>query len=125
MKIEIQADGTPARKDLQHFVKCRADLALKVLQDQISLVSVFVDDTGEGIRCLVLIRSSTQTDVLIESHDANLYVAIHRAVYDAGWTLAHSLMRQQSNLLQRQFEIIEGHRPQSWPGAFVESDRAA
>ena len=128
MNIEIQANGVPANKDVRHFVNCRAELALKALRDQIGLVSVVVDNktgSGEGVRCLVLIRLSTHPDVVIENNDANLYVAIHRAVDDAGWALARILMRQQSSLMQRQFELIEDQRPHLISDSFVVSERAA
>ena len=129
MNIEIQANGIPPSKDVQHFVRCRADLALRALRDQIGLVSVFVSagefDDGNDIRCLVLIKLSSHPDVVVESTDANLYIAIHRAVDDAGWTLARNLMRQQNSLMHRQFEMIGGQRPQSKARDLVETDRAA
>ena len=130
MKLEIQANGIPAHREVHHFVRCRADLALKVLRDQIGLVSVFVDnngqaDDGDGIRCLVLIRLSTQPDVVVERSDANLYIAIHRALDQAGWTLSRSLMRRQSSLLQRQLGFIEGLPVDSKPYDPADSVRAA
>jgi hypothetical protein len=130
MKLEIQANGNTPLKDLRHFVRYRAGIALKAMGDQAGLVSVFVDDVGEsddgeGIRCLVLIRSGTLADIVVENIDANPYIAIHRAVDDAGWSLARSLARQQSGLLHRQLQLIEGRRPDSKPDAIGVAERAA
>lgn len=111
MNIEIQARGIPSNKDVHNFIRRRADLALNALRDQIGLASVFVDganvsDKVGDIRCLVLIRLGTHPDVEVESTHANLYTAIYRAVDDAGWTLARTLMHQQAGLLNRQFKMI-------------------
>ena len=82
MKIDIQANGIPAYKDVDHFVTCRAHLAFGSMRDQVSLVSVFVDRIGKDneIRCLVLIRPSAQPDIIVEGSNANLYVAIHQTL---------------------------------------------
>lgn len=130
MNIEIQVNGIPAHKDVHYFVKCRTDLALNGLRDQIGLVSVFIsnaNESGDGKqkRCLVLIRPIAHPDVQVEFTDANLYVAIHRAVDDAGWCLASSLVRQQSDLLQRQFNMIDGKHPDSNMCEYIEANRAA
>lgn len=130
MNIDIQANSIPKNKDVHHFVKCRADLALNGLRDQIGLVSVFVDNAkesgaGDEMRCLVLIRPNAHPDVVVENTDANLYAAIHRAVDDASWTLADSLARQHSDLLQRQIDMIDGKHPVSNMYEYSEPDRAA
>lgn len=115
MNIDIQANGIPADKDVLHFITCRAELALGAMHDQLGLVGVVIDGTGDGneIRCRVLIRPRMQTDIVVEGSDANLYVAIHRALDDAGWTLAASLLRQQSEFMHRQFKLIEDRVAQS------------
>ncbi len=128
MNIEIQANGTTALKDVRQFVESRANVALKVLRDQISHVSVFLDyaaHSDKGARCLVLIRLGTHPDVEIEINDANLFNAIQLAMDEAGWTLADILMRQQSSLIQRQFEIIDALALPPKPAALVASERAA
>ena len=130
MNIEIQTNSIAKAKDVHHFVKCRTDLALNGLRDQIVLTSVFVDNDNECVdgdkkRCMVLIRPIAHPDVLVEYTDANLYVAIHRAVDDAGWCLASSLVRQQGDLLHRQLDIIDGNYTESERYKYVEPDRAA
>ena len=130
MNIEIQANGIPVPKNVHHFVRSRTDLALRGLSDQIGLVSVFINNANEPgganqKRCLVLIRPIAHPDVQVEFTDVNLYVAIHRAVDDAGWCLASSLVRQQCDLLQRQLNMIEGKHPDANMYEYIEADRAA
>ena len=119
MNIEIKADGISSQKDVHRLVEGRAGLALHGMRDQIGLVSVVVGNDGKPsvggkIRCLVLIRLSAHPDVVVESSDTSLDAAIHRAVDDAGWSLADSLQRQQRELLQLQAAIIDSERP--WMG---------
>jgi hypothetical protein len=115
MNIDIQANGLAADEEIHHFVSCRADLALGAMRDQVGLVSVFADRTGDAneVRCLVLIRPFAQPDIVVEASSANLYLAVHRALDDAAWTLAQTLMRQQSGLMHRQIELIESQAGQS------------
>ena len=113
MNIEIESRGIPVEKDVEHFVRCRADLALNGLRDQINTVSVVVSEDADAnddnrIRCLALIRLSGQRDVVVEGTHRNLYVSIHRTLDDAGWSLAQTLAHQQSEMLHQQFELIEG-----------------
>ena len=113
MNIDIQANGIPSHKDVHRFVACRADLALGSMRDQVGLVSVFVDaeDERKETRCRVLIRPSAQPDIVVEGSNANLYAAIHHTLDDAGWSLAGTLMRQQSDFINRQFELIDDWSP--------------
>ena len=130
MNIDIHANGIPAEKDVQHFVRLRAELSLSALSDQIGLVSVFVDSAEESgcdgeVRCVVLIRLLAQPDVVVEITHSNLYVAIHRAVDEAGWILARSLADQQSDLMHLQVEMIDGWHARSTAGNRLESGQAA
>lgn len=107
MNIEVKANEGSSNQNLRHFVTHRADLALSTLGDQIDLVSVVVDSADEadgesGHRCLVIVRSSLHPDVIVENSHVNPYVAIHRAVDDAGWTVAGNLVSQQQSLIHRQ-----------------------
>lgn len=125
MNIEIHANGIPSGSNLQHFVRYRAGLALWALRDQTGAVSLHVDHAGDGTRCRVIVRSSTLPDIVVEHTDANLYVAVHKALDEAGWKSARVLVRQQSRLLQRQSELIVGRRPPAGAGDVVEAGRAA
>ena len=134
MNIEVSANGIPADSNLQHFVRYRADLALWALRDRTGAVSVHVDHAGEfhdgdgdgdGTRCRVIVRTSTLADVVAEHTDANLYVAVHKALDEAGRKSARGLVRQQGRLLQRQSELIVGRHPPAKAGDVVEAGRAA
>ena len=115
VNIEIKVNGVEPGKDVERFVQCRSELALQGMRDEIVMVSVVVDHNGEvgdgrEIRCLVLVRLIGQPDVAVEIADSNLYTAIHKAVDDAGWCVAGSLVRRQRELLQQQVEMIDGDR---------------
>ena len=60
-----------------------------------------------------------------EISDANLFNAIQRAMDATGWALADLLMRQQSSLLRRQFEIIEAQHLPPKPAVYAASERVA
>jgi ribosome-associated translation inhibitor RaiA len=130
MNIEVQANSIPTNKDVHRFVNWRSDLALNPFRDQIGQVSVFVDNTSESAKgkemcCRVVIRPNAHPDVVVENTDANLYVAIHKAVDYAGWALASSLVRQQSDLLHQQIGMIDGKHSASNMYDYIASDRAA
>ena len=130
MNIVVQANGIAPGKDVTHFVRCRAELALYPLGEQIRLVSVFVDQAendadGDRIRCLVLVRPGVHPDIEVETTSNNLYVAIHRAVDEAAWTLAGSLTRQQGSLVSRQVGIIDGWNARQGKHTGLEPNQAA
>ena len=77
------------------------------------------------MRCLVLVRPTAYPDVVVESSNPNLYLAIHQAVDDAGWTLAHSLVQAQRDLLKQQLQLISDRQPVLGAGMRIEPDRAA
>ena len=111
MNVELYARGELENEELERFVNCRAELALRPLRDRFDSVSVFVrrrgaSETGKDIRCLVVIRSGTRADVVVERSSTNLYVAIHLAIDEAGWALAQSCAHQQDELLNRQIEAL-------------------
>ncbi len=130
MNIEVRSKGIPVDKDVPHFVKCRSYLAFTGLEDQIGLVSVFVSRTGAAgggseIRCMALVRLHGQREVVIEGAHANLYVAIHQTLDEAGWATAKTLMRRQSGLIQQQLALIESQIAQFETAAPPLTDRAA
>jgi len=130
VNIEVKANQRSLDQNLHHFVTYRADLALSALGDQIDLVSVVVDGTDEaggesGHRCQVMVKSSLHPDVIVEDSHVNPYVAIHRAVDDAGWTVAGNVVSQQRSLIHRQYEVIESQRSNPGLAEHFGPDRAA
>lgn len=111
MNLEVQAREVTSAADVRKFVACRVELALGPLRDRIEAVNVFVrrredPDAGKAVRCLVVVKSGTRPDVVVEYLHGNQYVAIHRAVDEAGWALADSCVREQEELLNQQLETI-------------------
>jgi hypothetical protein len=130
VNIEIKVNGEQPSKDVERFVRCRSELALQGMRDEIVMVSVAVDHNGEyggdrEISCLVLVRLIGHPDVGVEIADANLYTAIHRALDDAGWCVAGNLVRRQRELLQQQVEMIDGDRSVLPSEQRIRSERAA
>ena len=127
MNIDIQAKAIPAHKDVHHFVACRADLALGGMRDQLALASVFIDGSGAGdeVRCLVMIRPYAQPDIIVEGSHANVYVAVHQTLDEAGWTLARKLASQQNAFIDRQFELLGDQAARSGMRGLPLSGRAA
>ena len=100
MKIEIQGKGVEIDKSVRRFVSHRVDFALSLRADYIDSVLVLLADTGTPddlgeTSCLVQVKLHGITDILVENTDANLYVAVHRAVDRAGWTVSRAVMRQR------------------------------
>ena len=123
MKIEIQAEGVNASAGLRRFVRRRIDFAFGTRRAQVSRILVRVADSpavngSQGKLCLVQVGMPDIPDVVVENREPNLYVAIHRAIDRAGWTVARSLERQLRRARARM--IIETH-----PTERREPDRAA
>ena len=111
MNLELYVENLNPDDDLERFVRCRAELALRPLRDRFDSASVFVrrrDDArpGAAVRCLVVVRSGTRADLVVERFDGNVYVAIHRAIDEAGWALADSCAREQDGFLERQLMAL-------------------
>ena len=123
MKIEIQAEGMNASAGLRRFVRRRIDFAFSTRSAEVSRVFVHVSDGSEANgsprkRCLVQVSMPDMPDVIVENCEPNLYVAVHRSVDRAGWTVARKLERQRRRARARM--IIDTH-----PAERAEPDRAA
>ena len=130
MKLELQTQGTLVREDVERFAGCRAELALAPLRDRIDSVEAFVDRRDdvardEAIRCLVLVKSGTRPDVIVERVHRNLYMAIHLAFDEAGWALADSCAREQNDYLDQQIEALYGPITQTGQPPATPAIRAA
>ena len=100
MKIDIQARGLTLGSGLKRFVKRRIDFAFSTRAEQISGVTIRLADVngargGRGKSCLVQVRVAGLPDVVVENIEENLFVATHRAVDRAGWTVTRKLERQR------------------------------
>ena len=105
MNFEIQSNRIPINDELRNYVQQRIDYALSTRADYIDSVLVHVADCGipgdPGDKaCLVRVRLHGIPDVHVENFDENLYVAIHRAVDRAGWTVARRIARQHRQTIE-------------------------
>ena len=99
MKIETCGSNLTIDENIRRFVRHRVEFALSSRTEYIDSVLVHLfdidnPDNSEEKRCLVQVRLHGLPDVWVKISDANLYVAIHRAVDRAGWTVARRIMRQ-------------------------------
>ena len=123
MKIEILGKGVEIDRDLRRFVEHRVDFALSTRADHIDSVLVHLadigtpDDPGDK-SCLVHVRLHGLADVCVENTDANLNLAVHRAVDRAGWTAARKILRQHRTVIASLFG-------EPLPGGLREPERAA
>ena len=104
MKCEIQGSGVEIDQDVRQFVSQRIDSALGRRSDHIVSVLVHLGDTGSvedagDKSCLVQVRLHGIADIRVESTDADLYIASHRAVDRAGWSAARGILRQQRKVI--------------------------
>ncbi len=119
MKIEIQCDGITATRELREFVRRRVHYALSSRRDQVESVRVRLTEVGEvrdgkNTSCRVQVCLSNQHKVSAEVMDADLRIAIHRAVDRAGWTAARRLQRERlktSSTLIIEHHLSGGHEP--------------
>ncbi|WP_309674936.1 ribosome hibernation-promoting factor, HPF/YfiA family [Pseudomonas sp.] len=101
MQIDIQTRGITLTEELRAHVVRRLQFALSRFQNQTLLITVCLSDVsgnrGEDHRCYLKIRAEGCPDVSIEDTEADLYVAINRAVERAG------------RMLERQWQRIHNH----------------
>lgn len=98
MQMDIQSQGFSLTDGLRNHVMKRLAYALNHGDAAITRVIVRLSDIngprgGDDKRCLVEVRLKAAAAVVIEDTEADLYVAIDRAVDRAGRTLARRLAR--------------------------------
>lgn len=99
MNIDIQTDGFPLTRAIEAYVTRRLRFSLSTRADSIGRIRVHlshVDGRGGECdrRCLLRVELPGHADVTIENTEPDLYVAIHRAVDRAGWSVKRRLDRR-------------------------------
>ncbi|WP_300455829.1 HPF/RaiA family ribosome-associated protein [Accumulibacter sp.] len=102
MQIVIQARGFELSIGLREHVERRLRFALDWAQYHVGRISVSLSDIngprgGEDKRCRIRVVIPGAPDVAIDDTEADLYVAIDRAVDRAGRTLARRVARQREH----------------------------
>ncbi len=100
MQMDIQCRGFELTDGLRDYARKRLAYSLSHGDAHIGRVIVRLSDIngprgGEDKRCHVEVRLKGLPEVVIEDTQADLYVAIDRAVERAGRTLARRLARSQ------------------------------
>ncbi|MFZ4539790.1 HPF/RaiA family ribosome-associated protein [Propionivibrio sp.] len=98
MRIDIQARGFDLTEGLREHTERRLQFALSWASQDVRAVSVRLSDIngprgGNDKRCCIQIRLPGIQDVVIEDTEADLYMAIDRAVDRTERTVAHRLKR--------------------------------
>ena len=90
MNVELHFDSCAPNEELRHFIECRLDHALGRYRDRISRVTLQAGAVHEPLDgrdkgCRVRVELTGLGGVVAETAERNVYVAIHRAVDQAGW----------------------------------------
>lgn len=100
MKIDIQARGFPLTEALREHTERRLRFALSWASHDVRKVVVRLSDIngprgGEDKRCCIQVVFPGTQDVVVEDTEADLYVAIDRAVDRTERSVARRLTRQR------------------------------
>ena len=100
MNIHIQTQGFALTDSLREHTERRLRFALGWADDRLRQISVRLSDEngprgGEDKRCRIQLTFPSAASVVIDDTEADLYVAIDRAVDRAGRSVAHRLERQR------------------------------
>lgn len=102
MQIEIQTRDFMLTEGLRAHVERRLQFAMSRFQDRALRVTVRLSDVngprgGVDKHCHLQIRVGGLPDIVIEDTEADLYVAVDRAVERAGRTLRRQLKRMRGS----------------------------
>lgn len=100
MHIDTQARGFDLSEEVREHVQRRLGFSIDWAHGRVSSVSVVLSDIngprgGKDKRCHIQVAVAGAADVLIDDTQADLYLAIDRAVDRAGRTLARRIARQR------------------------------
>ena len=100
MDIEIRALNFALTLAQHEYVERRLSYALDTHSDFISNAQVWLSELNgsnpvHNQRCLIQLTLDEGTQVVIDSVEADLYVAIHRAADRASWKVARCLGRSK------------------------------
>ena len=103
MRIDIQARRFSLTRALRNHAERRVRIGLTRFDERIMKVSLWLSDVngpkgGSDKNCQVQIVIPGKPDVVVEETQANLYVAINRAIERAGQTVVRKLDRQRTRV---------------------------
>lgn len=102
MHIDIQARGLDLTQGLRDHTERRLNFALSWATYDVRQVAVQLSDVngprgGEDKRCCIQVALPGAQKIVIENTDANLYLAINRAVDRAERSIARRLERRREH----------------------------
>lgn len=98
MKIDIKARGFTPDKDLNHFAICCAGFELGALRSRIDsvLIRAVHEQPERKIRyCVVEVDLIDGHRIVTRDADADIHVAVYRALERAGWMIARRQLRDE------------------------------
>ncbi|MEO6699258.1 MAG: HPF/RaiA family ribosome-associated protein [Paraperlucidibaca sp.] len=105
MQVDIRARNLVLSEALRTHVERRLQFALSHFQDRLLRITVCLSDmdsSGMALQCHLDIRAEGWPDTVIEDTEADIHVAINRAVARAGRTLERQHLHSHlNNPLQR------------------------
>jgi putative sigma-54 modulation protein len=106
MDINIRALDFALALAQHEYVERRLSYALDTHSEVISAAQVWLSELNEtdaerNQRCLIQLTLDDGTQVVIDSVEADLYVAIHRAADRASWKVARCLGRSKIRANER------------------------
>jgi len=112
MRIDIQARNFSLTESLRSHAERRLRFALTCCDDHIHRIVIRLSDIkgprgGADKRCHLQVVLDGIPDVVIEDIEADLYVAIDRAVDRAGRTVVRKIERLQTLLRQGRPPILD------------------
>jgi putative sigma-54 modulation protein len=112
MHIDIQSRPFSLTDSLRHYSDQRIRSVLTRFEDHIQRVSMWLSDIngpkgGRDKHCRLQIVLAGDTDVVTENTQADLHVAINRAVERAGRSLKRKLDRKQSRIHRTRTDVFE------------------
>lgn len=97
MQIDIQARELMLSEALRSHVERRLQFALSRFQDRLLRIAVCLSEVNNSGACHLHIRAEGWPDIFIEDTEADIHVAINRAVERAGRTLERQRLRGHLN----------------------------
>ena len=99
MEIQIESPQFPLTAALNRYLRRRLDEDLACCAERVREVRAYLSDTngrrgGIDKRCRLVLRLNRQADVVVESTETDLYVAIRRAADRLHRALARRIDRQ-------------------------------
>lgn len=97
MRVDVHAQGFPLTAALTEHTERRLRFALKHATDRVQRVTVRLADVngprgGIDKRCCVHIVMSGVPDIVTEDTEADMYIAINRAIDRVGRTVLRRMM---------------------------------